>query len=235
VPVAIVPVITWNWIDIPRALVVARHPRSRSSLCVSWDAVIRWLLIARQEAVSVPAWRRPFMSRRSRRDDRQQPQDDSNQWKHEARHQRTIDGRLLRGDSNLVRGAAQLLPVRLRNERFEAAVLKEVLVTPETRRCSEREKVDLFISYARTMHSVLAVPKNEQPRITIASQWRPHGRQSPRSILAYPRSIPTYPGSIRAYLGMPDNGKKNFSQPSVAFWTHSSRLSRRQETGRLWN
>jgi hypothetical protein len=41
------------------------------------------------------------MNRRSRRDDRQQRQDDSNQWKHEARHQRTIDGRLLRGDSNL--------------------------------------------------------------------------------------------------------------------------------------
>ena len=42
-------------------------------------AVIRWLMIARQEAVSVPAWRRPFMNRRSRRDDRQQRQDDSNQ------------------------------------------------------------------------------------------------------------------------------------------------------------
>jgi hypothetical protein len=34
---------------------------------------------------------------------------------------------------------------------------------------------------------------------------------------------------------MPDNGKKKFFQPSVAFWTHSSRLSRCQETGRLWN
>ena len=55
----------------------------------------------------------------------------------------------------------QLLPVRLRNDRFEIAVLKEVLETPEARRCSEHEKVDLFISYARTMHSVLAVPKNE--------------------------------------------------------------------------
>src|SRR6267378_5044509 len=72
VPVAIVPIITWGWIDIPRALVAARHARNRSVLGVSWKAVIRWLMIARQEAVTVPAWRRPFMSRRSRRDDRQQ-------------------------------------------------------------------------------------------------------------------------------------------------------------------
>jgi hypothetical protein len=41
------------------------------------------------------------MNRLSRRDGRQQRQDDSNQWKHEARHQRTIDGRPLRRDSNL--------------------------------------------------------------------------------------------------------------------------------------
>ncbi|MEH2500123.1 hypothetical protein V1294_006602 [Bradyrhizobium sp. AZCC 1678] len=101
VPVAIVPVITWGWIDIPGALVAARHARSRSLPGVSWKAVIRWLLIARQEAVSMPAWRWPLVSRRSRRNDRQQRKDDSNQWKHAARHQRTIDGRLLRGDSNL--------------------------------------------------------------------------------------------------------------------------------------
>src|SRR6202140_1987038 len=72
VPVAIIPVITWDWIDIPRAPIVTRHARNRSFLGVSWKAVIRWLMIARQEAVAVPAWRRPFMSRRSRRDDRQQ-------------------------------------------------------------------------------------------------------------------------------------------------------------------
>ena len=59
------------------------------------------LMIARQEAVAVPAWRRPAMSRRSRRDDRQQRQDDSNRQKHEARHARTIDGWLLGRDSNL--------------------------------------------------------------------------------------------------------------------------------------
>jgi hypothetical protein len=41
------------------------------------------------------------MSRRSRRDDRQQRQDDSNRQKHEARHKHTVDGRLLGGDSNL--------------------------------------------------------------------------------------------------------------------------------------
>jgi hypothetical protein len=28
---------------------------------------------------------------------------------------------------------------------------------------------------------------------------------------------------------MPGSGKKKFFQPSVAFWTNSSRLSRRQE------
>src|SRR6267378_7072326 len=71
VPFAIVPVITWGWIDIPRAPVVARQTRSSSFLLVSRKAIIQWLLIARQVAVAVPAWRRPFMSRRSRRDDRQ--------------------------------------------------------------------------------------------------------------------------------------------------------------------
>ena len=101
VPVAIVPVITWGWIDIPGAPVTARHPRNRSSLSVSWKAVIRGLIIARQEAVAVPAWRRPVMSRGRRRDDRQQRQDDSNRQKHQARHNHTIDGRLSGGDSNL--------------------------------------------------------------------------------------------------------------------------------------
>ena len=101
VQVAVVPVILWDWIDIPMALVAARHARSRSFLGVRRNGVIRRLTIARQEAVSVPAWRRPFMNRLSRRDGRQQRQDDSDQWKHEARHLRTIDGRPLRGDSNL--------------------------------------------------------------------------------------------------------------------------------------
>src|SRR6267154_4367342 len=72
VPVAIVPVITWDWIDIPRPSVIPRHARNRSFLGVSRKAVIRRLMIARQESVAVPARRRPFMSRRSRRDDRQQ-------------------------------------------------------------------------------------------------------------------------------------------------------------------
>jgi hypothetical protein len=61
VPVAIVPVITWDWIDIPRTPVAARHARNRSFLGVSWKAVIRWLMIARQEAVAVPARRRPVI------------------------------------------------------------------------------------------------------------------------------------------------------------------------------
>src|SRR6185369_5123650 len=101
VPVAIVPVITWDWIDIPGALVAARRAPSRTFPGVSWKAVIRRLLIAGQEAVSVPARRRAFMNRLSRRDGRQQRQDDSDRQKHEARHQRTIDARLLRGDSIL--------------------------------------------------------------------------------------------------------------------------------------
>jgi hypothetical protein len=103
-------------IDIPRAPVLTRHARNRSFLLVSWKAVIRWLMIARQEAVAVPAWRRPFMSRRSRRDDRQQ-QDESNRQKHEARHRHTIDGRLVEDDSNLGAQSAQLFPVRLRRYR----------------------------------------------------------------------------------------------------------------------
>src|SRR3954470_18260416 len=109
VPVAVVPVILWDRIDIPMAPVVPRHARNCSFLLVGWKAVIRWLLIARQEAVSMPAWRGPFMNRLSRRDGRQQRQDDCNQWKHEARHQRTIDGRPLRGDSNLSARRAQAL------------------------------------------------------------------------------------------------------------------------------
>jgi hypothetical protein len=101
VPVAVVPVILWDWIDIPMALVAARHARSRSSLSVRRNGVIRWLTIAGQEAVSVPAGRRPFMNGLSRCDGWQQRQDDGNQWKHEARHHRTIDGLLSGRDSNL--------------------------------------------------------------------------------------------------------------------------------------
>src|ERR1700676_4357531 len=101
VPVAIVPVITWDWIDIPRAPVAAHHAQNRSCLGIGWKAVIRWLMIARQEAIAVPAWRRTFMSRRSRRDGRQQRYDDSNRQKHEARHKHTIDGRPSGGDSNV--------------------------------------------------------------------------------------------------------------------------------------
>jgi len=175
VPFAIVPVITWDWIDIPRALVAARHARSRSFLGVSWKAVIRWLLIARHEAVSVPAWRRPFMNRRSRRDDRQQRQDDSNQWKHEARHQRSIDGRLLRGDSNLGAPCRAAASVRLRNDRFEVAVLKEVLETPEARRCSSVRRWICSFPAREQCISILAVQKNEpaanDDRVAMASTW----------------------------------------------------------------
>src|SRR5664279_3517486 len=101
VPVAIVSVITRGWIDIPGAPDTARHAQNRILLGVSRKAVIRGLVIARQEAIAMPAWRRPVMSRRSRRDDRQQRQDDSNRQKYEARHKHTIDGGLSGGDSNL--------------------------------------------------------------------------------------------------------------------------------------
>jgi hypothetical protein len=101
VPVAIVPVIAWGWIDIPGAPVAPRAARNRIFLGVGWKAVIRRLMIARQEAIAVPAWRRPVMSGRSLSDDRQQRQDDSNRQKHQARHSHTIDGRPSGGDSNL--------------------------------------------------------------------------------------------------------------------------------------
>jgi hypothetical protein len=113
VQVAIVPVIMWGWIDIPRAPVPARHARNRSFLRVSWKAVIRWLTIARQEAVTVPARRRPFISRRCRRDDRQQREDDSSRQKHEARHKHTIAGRPLGGDSNLSAQSSATVSVSL--------------------------------------------------------------------------------------------------------------------------
>src|ERR1700710_388468 len=99
-PVAIVAVILRGWIDIPGAPVAALRAQDRSFLLVIRKAVVRRLMIARQEGVAVPARRRPFMRGCCRRDDRQQRQDDSNQGKYEAPHQRSIDGRLLAGDSN---------------------------------------------------------------------------------------------------------------------------------------
>src|SRR4029079_16370831 len=81
VPVAIVAVITRDGIDIPVAPVVPRRAQNRGFLFVGRKAVIRWLLIARQEAVAVPAWRRPFLGRRSRFGGRQQRQDNGNRQK----------------------------------------------------------------------------------------------------------------------------------------------------------
>jgi hypothetical protein len=63
----------------------------------------------------VPAWRWPLVGWCCGRDDRQQRKDDSNQWKHKARHSRTIDGWLLRGDSNL--GARSSETAALREKR----------------------------------------------------------------------------------------------------------------------
>jgi hypothetical protein len=114
-PVAIVAVILRGWIDVPGAPVAALRARNRSFLLVIRKAVVRRLMIARQEAVAVPPWRRPLMRRRCRRDDRQQRQDDSNQGKYEAPHEHTIGGRLLRGDSNLsARSTSGSLAVLLR-------------------------------------------------------------------------------------------------------------------------
>src|SRR5882757_5658265 len=100
-PVAVVAVILRGRIDIPGAPVAALRAQDRSFLLVIRKAVIRRLMIARQETVAVPAWRRPFMSGCCRRDDRQQRQDECNRGKYEAPHKHTIDGRLLGGDSNL--------------------------------------------------------------------------------------------------------------------------------------
>jgi hypothetical protein len=119
-----------------------------------------------------------------------------------------------------VHAAAQLHPVRLRNDRFEVAVLNEVVELPKTR-VFERESVKLFhFLRENDAYPSGCSKKMNQLRMTVATRWRPQGRQ--------------VHGLIPSYCHMPDNGKKNFFQPSVAFWTNSSRLSRRQETGRLW-
>src|ERR1700676_4604209 len=157
VPVAIVPVITWDWIDIPRAPVAARHAQNRRFLGVTWKAVIRWLMIARQEAVAVPAWRRPFMSRRIRRDDRQQRQDDSNRQKHETRHEHTIDGRLLRGDSNLsaqasatASGSLAKRPLWARSGRSRVSESREQFDQEHTfRECPNHVVSDYFYHYEK--------------------------------------------------------------------------------------
>jgi len=65
---AIVAVIAWSGVDIPGTPVLARHARNRRFPGGRWKAVVRWLLIARQEAVAMPAWRRPFLSGCSRGD-----------------------------------------------------------------------------------------------------------------------------------------------------------------------
>ena len=97
---------------------IAPHP---IFLGVKWKAVVQRLTVARQEAVAVPDWRRTLMSRRSRRDGRQQRQDDSNRQKHETRHGPTIDRRLSGGDSNLSAqssAAASVIAVRRRRPKF---------------------------------------------------------------------------------------------------------------------
>ena len=44
--VAVVPVITWDWIDVPRAPGAAHHARDQSFPGVSWKAIVRWLMTA---------------------------------------------------------------------------------------------------------------------------------------------------------------------------------------------
>ena len=85
-----------------------------------------------------------------------------------------------------VHRAAQLLPVRLRNNCFEAAVPRS---TGDARSSAmfERERVGLFISSARTM-PILAVPKNEP----AANDGR-DAMASTRAIGAWTKSlIPSY-------------------------------------------
>src|SRR5258708_29474165 len=72
VPVAIIPVITRNRVNIPRAPVAARQTPHRIFLGVKRKGVAQRLMIARQKTVAMPARRRPLVNRRSRRGDGQQ-------------------------------------------------------------------------------------------------------------------------------------------------------------------
>src|ERR1700731_2260433 len=78
VPVAIIPVITRDRVNIPRAPVASRQTPHRIFLGVKWKAVAQRLMVAGQEAVAMPAWRRRLTNWRSRSDDRQQRQNSSN-------------------------------------------------------------------------------------------------------------------------------------------------------------
>ena len=188
VPVAIVPVIAWDWIDIPGALVAARHARSRSFPGVGWKAVIRWLLIARQEAVSVPAWRRPFMNRRSRRDDRQQRQHDSNQWNHEARHRRSID-----------RPAVER---RFKSECTAQRLLGSLAKRPLRGRSPQGRWICSFRTRERCHH--LAVPKNEP------------AANDDRDAMASTRAIGAWINSAHTVI-CPITGRRNFFNPRSLF------------------
>jgi hypothetical protein len=78
VPVPIISIITRDRVNIPRASVAARETSHRIFLGIEWKAVAQRLMIARQETVAMPGWRRPLMNRRSQRGDREQRQDNSN-------------------------------------------------------------------------------------------------------------------------------------------------------------
>jgi hypothetical protein len=58
VPVAVVPVITWDWIDVPRASGAAHHARDQSFPGVSWKAIVRWLMTA-HVIEAIPAYIAP--------------------------------------------------------------------------------------------------------------------------------------------------------------------------------
>jgi hypothetical protein len=110
VPLAIIPVIPTNRVNIPGAPFAARElPPHRIFLGVKWLAIAQRLSVARQEAVAMPSRRGPLVNRRSRRDHRQQRENDSNGQTHKARHRHTIDNRLREDHSNSCKARRSLV------------------------------------------------------------------------------------------------------------------------------
>jgi hypothetical protein len=79
VPLAVIPQITRNRVDIPEAPLAARQAPHRIFLLEKRSAVAQRLLIARQEAVAMPARRRFLGNGIRRSDNRQQRQNGSNE------------------------------------------------------------------------------------------------------------------------------------------------------------
>src|SRR3954468_2661163 len=76
-PLTVPAVILRNWIDVPMASVARRHPPHRFLLLIERNAVAQRLAIAGQEAIAMPGLLGTLLDRSSRRDSRQQRQDNS--------------------------------------------------------------------------------------------------------------------------------------------------------------